>query len=178
MDRLDGDLSVIRPQVTDETWCKICEMIKTQIICIAITGHYYTDIKAENTLYKLRPDGMISVHLGDLGSVRPTANGYITTYPPPEYKGREIHINTPEEASKLFAWSIGVLFLSKFTAIDVFYWGNMGLFPDNIPQQRALIHHIVAHSPPRYNQMLNQLLDPDPTTRPSLGIVVFPFPCQ
>ena len=95
MDKMTGDLTKIvnRYQTRRDGFQKYLEMVekvRSQVMCLAKKGYYYTDLKPQNVMFCDEGNDKITVLLGDLGSaVRDKDNQCCATYPPPEHtRGR------------------------------------------------------------------------------------------
>ena len=125
MSLYDGDLVNLRPKLFKEGYdtgaiLQIVENIRRQILCIYEynNDYVYTDLKAENILYKCESLKNIKVLLADLGSViKDKEQDYVSTYPSPEYKYSDGFINFGNDKNSKFkkeaylSWQIGVLLL-------------------------------------------------------------------
>jgi Protein kinase domain len=86
----------IIPSTLDEIF-SIVETVRSQVSCLAHKKRYYTDIKAQNVLFK-RTLNATSYHLGDLGST----NGSYTFLCPEDLKSETIE--------SCIMWTLGALF--------------------------------------------------------------------
>ena len=143
LDKLNGDLfnfidTYINEGKYNEWFTDVVEEVRKQIICLYKGNYYYTDLKLGNVLY-CDSNGVISIHLGDLGSVTPDSDGdNIATHPPIEFKDSNgyIHIRNKEEAKQILTWLLGVLGLyvidKNFTMVNLNFRFISQLDPRNI----------------------------------------------
>ena len=88
------------------------------LLCLYNNGFPYTDIKAENTLYKCLSNGKFKITLGDIGSICLDKFDGISTFPPWEYKNG----NNVKCEQKQIVWGLGILLLFLL-------YNNLNLYP-------------------------------------------------
>ena len=91
------------------------QQLVEDLYCLAKKGFYYTDLKADNVLYKCVGNGKFRVAFGDLGSLchkEIKSNPTFTYYPP---EGLE-DLNLCSETS--IVWGLGILLL------ELVFFGN------------------------------------------------------
>ena len=137
MNMYDGDLYDLKPKlfINDKADINavlhIVETIRKQILCIYEydNNYVYTDLKAENILYKCTSLSNIKVILADLGTFIRDRNGkYTSTYPSVEHKKNKGWVdfgnkNLKFKKESYLSWQIGVLilFLSNYDIDNLYY---------------------------------------------------------
>ena len=110
------------------------QQLVEDLYCLAKKEFYYTDLKAENVLYKCVGNGKFRVAFGDLGSICHEdikSNATFTYYPP------EVHevFNLCSKTS--IVWGLGILLLElvflgnyeegyRYKLLGNLYWGEAG----------------------------------------------------
>lgn len=171
LDKLNGDLNNLIDTYIDEgkynEWITdVVEEVRKQIICLYKGNYYYTDLKLGNILY-CYSNGVISIHLGDLGSVTPDSDGdNIATYPPIEFKEGKgfLKIKNKEEAKQILTWLLGVLGL--FIIDKQFIFMNLNYrFISNLNHRDVRLKIINSKLNEANKTILQKLLIEDPRRR-------------
>jgi len=127
MEKMDGDLYSLttKTELSAYSIKHIIHQIATIIKCLLDVGIFYTDLKLENILYKLKQDDTPLVILGDLGSADNThkENMYISTYPPYDRKDGGGYIKDPNEND--LSWMIGIILIDL--CCDVNQYGRCAI---------------------------------------------------
>lgn len=126
MEKMDGDLIQYRTKnkgkIPYNEIYEIINIMAKTIKCLIKMGIYYTDIKAQNTLYN-KKNGKLSIYLGDLGGAEPRyGRNYITTFEP--FDKRKTGIGIPTE--KDLSWMFGILLLQLLNGNSYqFHWSKI-----------------------------------------------------
>ena len=171
-DKIEGNLNLLKIKINKpypELFISITEEIRKQLVnsFILNTNYFFSNMKAENILYKCTDENTISVqHNFDYSRT--------FTFPPPEYKyniyyGEKIKFNK-EKKEKVLSWNLGLLLLMLIdngSYINNFLYTNIDLHNSkNIKKAQKKITEI-------YGPEYSDYLDINSNNRTSIYISLF-----
>ena len=129
MNFMDGSLKSLRGNVSTKNIKQIIKKIAQSLLCLKKKKLSYTDLKADNVLFKCYKKSEIDVKLGDLGSICKEGKTNATTWSPYEFR-KNIYNTKCNETTMV--WCLGVTLLEligysklNMSVSDLFYWNNI-----------------------------------------------------
>jgi len=174
MDYMSGPLSKMRGKLKTQNIFKIIKDIAIHLNCLNKHNLSYTDLKADNILFKCDDKKYIKTVLGDLGSICNNGHKHTSTFPPWEYRFENGTVKCNE---KSMVWGLGLI-LFELLSINVkyFHWSKIDIIDNEfiikfINDKSGVLKNINLRSG-NGEELIKKMLDINPTYRCSLITVI------